>query len=536
MLPGRKYTPDDILGLLWRRRWLLITSVFLCSLGGLLYARSLPELYTSETLVQVLPQRVPDAYVRATVTSTVEERLKTITEVVRSRTQLEQMIQEFDLYPELRKEGSIEDAVNALRAAILVEVAPGPGGRRPLPGQVSAFRVSFGYGVRPTALQVTERITQLLIAENARMRGNLADQTSEFMQTTLAEADRKLKEQEAKLEDFRRRNAGRLPNQLDSNMQAMQTLRMELQSTIESLQRDRDSKAVLERLYDEASREPAVVVATPSGTGNDPNALPASASAQQRLAAARRNLEALELRLKPEHPDIARAKRQIRDLEAQAAAESTAPATQTSAPATAEDAARRERLRQQRAQIDTLTRNISFKEEQERQLRAQLSDYRVRIDAIPSVESEYIELTRNYDTLQENYKVLLGKSEESKVAANLERRQIGEQFRVLDPPRISEVGSSNHRLQANLMGVLMGVLLGLGLVGFLEFRDTTYRTETDVLNALALPVLAAVPYAASTADEKRETRKRRLVGAVASITVVATIGLAWYLRLWKFVA
>ena len=44
-----------------------------------------------------------------------------------------------------------------------------------------------------------------------------------------------------------------------------------------------------------------------------------------------------------------------------------------------------------------------------------------------------MELTRDYSTLQAAYTSLLMKREDSMIAANLERRQIGEQFRILDP-------------------------------------------------------------------------------------------------------
>ena len=55
---------------------------------------------------------------------------------------------------------------------------------------------------------------------------------------------------------------------------------------------------------------------------------------------------------------------------------------------------------------------------------------------MPKRESELVELTRDYTTLQTTYQSLLAKREESKIAANLERRNIGEQFKVLDPARV----------------------------------------------------------------------------------------------------
>lgn len=193
-------------------------------------------------------------------------------------------------------------------------------------------------------------------------------------------------------------------------------------------------------------------------------------------------------------------------------------------------------MRDRRAEIESLDRQIKFGESEAGRIRGQIADYQNRIESVPGIESEWIALTRDYDTLQETYKALLTKSEDSKVAANLERRQIGEQFRVLDPPRVSDQATGANRLQINAGGLGLGFLLGLGLVGFLEFRDTSFRSGVDVLNALSLPVLAAVPFAATTADQERARQRQRMFTMVA-LAVVAVSGVVfWYLQLWKYVA
>lgn len=546
MLPGRKYTLDQILKLFLNGKWIIAATIFVCLFAALLISRTLPDVFSAEATVQVLPQRVPNEYVRPTVTSTVEERLKTIEGVIRSRTQLEQVIRDFNLYPELTASKTMDDAVAAANAALTVEVAAGPGGRRPMPGQVSAFKVGFEYPERDTALKVTQRLTDLLINENSRMRETAADQTSQFLQSQLAEAERRLREQDQKLEAFRQKYAGRLPNQLDANLQGLQSARMELSQLSESIARDRDRKTLLERLYQGAVQDldnVAVTPATPAvGQSADPNSLPTGGTIQQRLAAARANLAQLELKFKPEHPDVRRAQSQIRDLEQQAAAEASAkPAGGTSpepaARAVSPDVqARRERLREQKEEINSLTRQIAQKEAQEAALRARMGDYQLRIDSIPGIESEWNELTRDNLTLQETYKTLLGRSEESKISANLERRQIGEQFRMLDAPRAASAGSGARRIQVNAGGFAVGLLLGLLIIGFREFRDTSFRTEADVFNVLALPVLAAVPFAPSAAEVSREQRNQRLLFAAAGAALLVGAATAWALKLWKFVA
>ena len=120
------------------------------------------------------------------------------------------------------------------------------------------------------------------------------------------------------------------------------------------------------------------------------------------------------------------------------------------------------------------------------------------------------------------------------MAVNLEH-QTGEQFQVLDPASAPTRPESPQRLLINAGGVLLGLLLGLVIAGLLEFMDTTYHTESDVVTALSLPVLAVVP-ALQTAADVREARRRRLLAAVAvGVVLIACTGLGVALQLWRYV-
>ena len=124
---------------------------------------------------------------------------------------------------------------------------------------------------------------------------------------------------------------------------------------------------------------------------------------------------------------------------------------------------------------------------------------------VPTRESELVELTRDYSTLQAGYASLLTKREDSKIAANLERRQIGEQFRVVDPASLPEKPYNQlQRLGAMASGPVAGLVLGVLLVGFLEYRDSSFRGEEDVLRVLSVPVLAMVPLMASDREQRRD--------------------------------
>ena len=545
MIPGRTLTIDSMLKALLRRRWLFIGPLFLGVLGGLLFSRTQPSLYRSDAVIQVVPQRVPESYVSSTVTERVEDRLRSLAQQVLSRTQIEKLITEFDLFPDERRTHPLEDVIQLMTDRVLIEpFAATATSRSQSPSE--AFRVSFDYQDPVVAQKVVERLASFFIETNARDRGTQADQTSSFLDAQLADARSRLEAQERKLKDFRERNSGRLPTQTQTNMQGIQNTQLALQAMVESTARDRDRKLMLERLYTDAAADVSAGAAVPAASSSaapsaDESALnlPSSATPRQRLEAARSLLSQMEVHLSPKHPDVIRAKRVIADLERQVAAEDQqrplSPDAATDLPASQEEVRRREKLRDMRAEIESLGRQIAFKDGEERRMRAEIGAYQARLEAVPGVESEWVSLSRDYDTLQASYRDLLSKSENSKIAASLEQRQIGEQFRILDPPRVPLKPNSPNRLKINMVGTLAGLGLGLLLVGFFEHGDSTMRSEAELLGAIDLPVLALTPFVTTEADLREQQRRTRMVTVGIVAVLAGTAALVWFLQLWKYV-
>jgi polysaccharide chain length determinant protein (PEP-CTERM system associated) len=535
MLPGRPITSQDIVAILWRRALLVLVPPVVGLFFALVYSSGLPEIYQSDVLIAIVPQRVPDSFVKSTVTLRTEDRLGAIQTQVTSRTLLEQMIHEFGLYGTERETLPMEDVVLRMRGDITVQIeAP----RGQSGDATHAFHVRFKYPDAVLAARVTQRLGASFVDQNARDRGAWADATNKFLESQLAEARTRLETQEARLEEFRQRHGNELPTQANSNMQAIQSTQLQIQALVEATARGRDRKMMLERIYNDLGSEPTSVVAQPPSP-NPSASMTTGATARQRLEAARQSLAQLELRYRAEHPDVIRVKRAIAELEPKAAAELEATAGRDAGsvqPATSpEEVIRRARLREMRAEIESLDRQMAFNQSEETRLRSAATEYQRRIEAVPSVESEWAVLTRDYDTQQEAYKKLLSKSEESKVALDLERRQIGEQFRVLDPAGVPEHPISPVRIQISAAGLGIGLMLGLGLVAFLELRDTSFRTESDITQVLSFPVLALIPNVESRAEQQFRARRRLIAATVAGIATIAAGYTFWSLRLWTFV-
>jgi polysaccharide chain length determinant protein (PEP-CTERM system associated) len=540
MLPGRQLSPSALMRALVQWRWLVIIPAVLGLICGLLASRFLPSLYRSDALIQVVPQRVPESYVSATVTEGVEERLRAISQQVLSRTQLEKLVTDFNLFPGERGTLPMEDVIQQMTSRVTIQPVVGTrGGQRG--NDSEAFRIAFDYEDGATAQKVVERLASFFIDTNARERGTQAEQTSAFLEAQMADARTRLEAQELKLKDFRERNAGRLPTQAQANMQAIQNAQLSLQAAVESLARDKDRKLILEQLLNDAVADSEATASTSPGASADPmTGAPAGATPAQRLEAARTALAQMETRLSPKHPDVSRMKRLIEDLEKQAESASLqrplgGDDTAGERPLSADDARRRDRIRQQRVELEALDRQIVFKTSEERRLRGVIAGYQSRLEAVPGVESEWVALSRDYETLQASYRELLSKSENSRMAASLEQRQIGEQFRILDPPRVPQKPFKPNRRQINTMGAAAGLGLGLALVGLMFFADSTVRSEADVTGAVDLPVLVLLPYVTTADDLARKKRRTWLevVAAVLLLLVVAALVLVF--KLWRYV-
>ena len=109
----------------WRRRFWVIIPFLVVILAALLYALKTPSIYEAKTLILVEPQKVPQEFVKSIVPIGVEERLRTISQQLTSRTNLEAVIKEYKLYVE--SDALLETKVELVRKRININVVRGGG-------------------------------------------------------------------------------------------------------------------------------------------------------------------------------------------------------------------------------------------------------------------------------------------------------------------------------------------------------------------------------------------------------------------------
>jgi polysaccharide chain length determinant protein (PEP-CTERM system associated) len=447
--------------------------------------------FLSQTLVLVEQQTVPDDYVKSVVSEDLSGRLASMQEQILSRSRLEPIIDRYHLYATEKK--GMDDRIVLARKDITVKPIQSNIERtRGLPG----FFISFQASDPRIAQLVCGEITSLFVSQNLHSREQSAQDTTDFIREQLDAAKRSLDEQDAKLAAFQRQYFGKLPGQETSNVNMLTSLNLQLDAATQALARMEQDKS-----YDEMmlAQQGAALVSPNGHTTRPPQA------EQLEL----QQLEAQEAELKTrytsDYPDVVAVQRKIQKLRKDVAAGASAAADPSVG--TVAGPVEPVAVQQLRAQLRAQEQGIALKKREEAKIQGQVQLYQDRIRSSPEVQEQYKELTRDYQTAQKFYDDLLGKMNQSKMATDLERRQQGEQFRVVDQPNLPEQPIFPKRAVFLGVGLLAGIVLGASIVALLEYRDTSLRTERDVLAFTKLPTLAVIGRISGIPERRPETAK-----------------------------
>lgn len=489
MLGHRDLTVQDYAGILKRRIWLILGSAFaLLGLGiGLSFV--IPPQFESQTLVIVQQQKVPEDYVKPAVNEDLNARLASMKEQILSRSRLEPIIERYGLFAGAKN--TLDDRVELTRKAIAIKtIASGT-------NRVPGFSITYKAQSARIAQQVCADITSLFVSENLNAREQSAEGTTAFLSQQLADAKRGLDDQDAKLAAFQRKYIGRLPGQEQSNLNTLQALTTQLDAATQSLNRMQQDETFLAALVAQQTSDFQRV--------DPPNAVSPDALETQ-LKALRAQKQELEALYTPDHPDVISLSRKIADLEkeiAKAAAHPTPAVGNSSSPR-----ADPPQLQQSKAQLRAIRQSISTQKQEQARIEQQVRVYQGRIESSPSIEAEFKQVTRDHETALQFYNSLLSKMNESSMATNLERRQQGEQFQVLDAANLPEAPNFPKPPVFAGGGFAAGLFLGLLMAAVLEYRDTSVRSERDILAFTNLPTLALISY---IDDVPRVRTPRRLL-------------------------
>lgn len=483
MFGHRQLGYEDYIEILRRRWWILLLPAIVGSVGAFLWSLTLADRYTSRTLVLVEQQKVPDSYVKSVVSGDIAMRLGTMQEQILSRTRLQPIIDKFGLFKNEKGKMATEDMVERLRKSISVTPIRSlvSSGGDELPG----FTISFTAAEPRLAQQVCAEITSMFIEENLRLREQRAEGTTDFLKSELEQAKRNLDEQDAKLATFKQKYIGALPGNEQTDINMMAGFSSQLDAVTSQLNRAQQDKAYAESLL--AQQISAWQLSQKAGGPQQVDNL------EQQLVGLQTQLTAMQAHYTADHPDVVKLKEAIAALKKKIddnkafAHNETAPTQETA------NLPEPPQLQQLRFQIHQTGNSILEKTREQARLKQQLATYQARLTMSPVVEQQFKELTRDYQTALQFYNELLTKKSQSQMATSLERKQQGEQFRVMDPPDLPEKPSYPNRPAFAGGGVGFGLAFGIGIALLLEFWDKSLRTEDDIEHFLKLSTLATVP-------------------------------------------
>ncbi len=492
-----RITPRDFVREVLGHRWLVLFLATVFSGIAVIGVFLLPNQYKATTTILVDPQKVPERYVETTVIADPNERLNTITQQVLSATRLQSIVDEMNLYPAMRRKATPEEVLDFMRKKTSIQVKQGSG------QGLSAFTITFISDDPKTAAAVANRLAQSFITWNVVSREQQALGTTEFLESQKQQALSNLQNQERSLRDFKLQHVGEMPEQLPTNLQALSRLQVQLQANIDAQNRLDSERLLLART---PQAEPL------------PSANTAGLSERARLEREKKQLDAelwdLRRRYTDSHPDVKAAEVRVRHVEQLIAA---LPADKADEPYTAPSATA--------VRLDVIARELARLKNEQDSIQRQIATYQGRVDAVPLREQQLTELTRNYDTSKEHYSSLMEKTFSAEMAEDLEKKQKGEHFTVLDPAKVPEKPFKPNRLMMLAGGVAFSFGISILCSGVRIFLTGAVRSSEELHSLLpaSVTVLGSVPYIENRSDRRLAALKIAMLASSCAAICAAIV-------------
>ncbi len=477
-----------------------VGSIALTALA-LLWIALIPNEYRAMTTILVDPQKIPDRYVSTTVSSDPSERLNSIKQEVLSQSRLQQTIDNLSLYQNMRSKHTREEIVDYMRSKIEIEVKQSTG------QGLSSFTISFSGSSPALTAKVTNQLAASFIDWNLASREQQAEGTTEFLDSQLTQAKQNLELQEAGLRQFKMLHLGETPDELQPNLQTLSRLQVQLQATSEALNRAESERIML-------TRAPQVGDANLAGT-----ALSERARLEIDKQQTQKELANLKRRYTASHPDVLTLQTRLDNISSQLA---KLPADIVDAKGNTQEHGD--------VRLELVEKEIGRLHRQQDDVEKQIATYQHRVEAVPVREQQLTELTRNYEISKQHYQSLLDKTFSAGMAADLERKQQGERFTILDKAQVPERPYKPKRLLMMVASGPVSALLLAILLIVLDVSRTTIKSEEQLKKLIpAGAFYLGTTRPIVTPGEKQRRRWLTIVSTVAMLSLCFVTALL----LWK---
>jgi polysaccharide chain length determinant protein (PEP-CTERM system associated) len=496
---------SDLRGILRRRGKVAGFVALGVTLAAYWLSMALPNMFTSYASVLVEPQSVDQELVRAGVQSSdLNERLQLMSAQILSRPRLSRIIDKYGLYQDEWKYLLRESVIDLMRDRVSVEpvitdLERAQAGRQS--SDINQFRIFFSDEDALVASEVAQQLANDFIETHINARVQVSQKSLEFIQGELERLADRIREVESKIAEVKNANSGKLPEDFAANQRRLERILTDI--------------AVAQRMQAEANSDEgfyASQVAAAQGWGDDEDSSPLL-----RLESLKVELARLRSRgFTAKHPDIMSTEAEMVELQRTLELEGEA----------GEVSGQLSLLQQQaQAQVNRARLRRKASEDEIVRLQAMADEFQGLLGDTPAVAEQLDALNRDYEHLFASFQDFSRRQQEASVQAQLERRQLGEQFRVLEAAFVAPQPSAPNRPLILFLGVVLGVAIGVGVAILLEATDTSVHDARKLQTRLQLPVLASIPQIWLEADRAIQRRKRlRLAAATAAVVVFCLVG------------
>jgi polysaccharide chain length determinant protein (PEP-CTERM system associated) len=514
-------TTDDSLALrvaeIVRRSALLAAVTFATVLAGAVsFAMYLPDLYRATALVLV-ERPISESIVRAPVSGELESRLYVIKQEILSRDRLIELIERFNLYPELRQRAGLDEVLTQARNDIIVQ----PAGPEQVSGRTKtvSFTLSYTSDVRGKVSEVTNAVAAFYVQQNDRMRSEEAIRTTQFLGSQLADAKAQLDRHEAAIRAYTSRYTGELPQQVGVNLATLERLNTQLRLNGEQQIRIIEQR---DKLFDGLRDTTAL---TRAAAGDD--VTPESIERLKKIDEQREKLSLAVTQFTERHPDVVRLRDQLAAMEreheqAEAADTRKREEAKAAARAAAVQDASAPAPQVRRRTLESLDAELQKLGQEEAGIRQTIGSFEQRLESSPQRQQEYQAITRDWTAAKDLYDSLLKRHDEAQLTASMETDRAGERFRVLEPALPPEGPAAPNRFRLLIMGLLLAFAATAAAVLAREQFDSTFHSIDDIREFTAVPVLVSIPPIGPMSAGRRVQATLAAVSAVALIALAAS--------------
>ncbi len=494
--PNQTITPGQIIEIILKWHWIIIIPFCISVIIGSVLVVTLPRIYQARTVILIQPQKVPSNIVQDIVSSDINARITTLSQRILSRTNLEKIIDEFKLFNDEESEKLfLEQKVASLEKRISVNVTVTKDRKK----EVESFSISFKGTEPEKVMKIANYIAASFIDENLKIRETQVLGTNTFLEDELGTMRKKLIVHEQSLKSYREKYMGGLPEQLNSNLKILGNLNDQLVNVVSGIHNAKERLANLEQFNSSRLSQ-----STDEDVGSEK---------RMSLAEMKTQLGSYQERYTEWHPDVIRLKQLIvaRENELKQSVGNQADDGSEIKMSSAKD------------DIDYFKQKNNIKSEfkqfaaEKKELIKQISIYKKRVEDTPKREQELLSLQRDYNNINVAYDSLLGRQLEAQIAVNMEKKQKGEQFRVLDYARVPQRPVSPNTKQLFIFVLAIGFGFGGGIIFLLEFFDTSFREPESLEAFLNIPVIGTIP-----SVNGAKVRRREIINRILSITGIIT--------------